>query len=189
MFDRGFKSWCERTAIQHRQELGVKAHEPLDAFALAKNLDVKVKTLHDLQGLSVETKKTLIDEDPDSWSALCISNGTRKLIVLNPTHSAGRQSSDLMHELSHHLCNHQPSPLEVTKEGLLFLHAYEKKLEVEADWLAGCLLLPREALIHIAKRKLDVADASTLYVVSQRMLKYRLDISGVSRQFNVRRAV
>jgi len=52
------------------------------------------------------------------------------------------------------------------------------KLQEEAGWLSGCLLLPREVLISFKKRNLDLTDAPSLFGVSQRMLTYRLCYDG-----------
>jgi len=65
----------------------------------------------------------------------------------------------------------------------MLLKSYDKLQEEEADWLSGCLLLPREALISIKKRNLDLTHAASLFGVSQRMLTYRLATTGVNRQF------
>lgn len=73
--------------------------------------------------------------------------------------------------------------MEVSVEGLMLLKSYDKLQEEEADWLSGCLLLPREALIAIKKRKLQLAEAASTFGVSQRMLNYRLATTGVNRQF------
>ena len=65
----------------------------------------------------------------------------------------------------------------------MMLENYSKKDEEEADWLAGCLLLPRPALVHIKRRVPDLMIAAEQYIVSLAMLKYRLDITGVNYQF------
>ena len=42
MFERGFKTWCERYAAQKRAELGLKPSDPLDPLRLAEHLQIKV---------------------------------------------------------------------------------------------------------------------------------------------------
>ena len=73
--------------------------------------------------------------------------------------------------------------MEVSAEGFMLLKAYDKEQEEEADWLAACLLLPRDALVLIMRRSLDAIEAAELYGVSRRMLTYRLAMTGVKRQF------
>ena len=68
----------------------------------------------------------------------------------------------------------------------MLLKNYDKLQEMEADWLAGCLLLPREALLHIKRSALDDSAAAQIYGVSVQMLTYRLSTSGVNRQLNYR---
>jgi len=88
-----------------------------------------------------------------------------------------------MHELAHHILGHRPNPLDASVGDFLMLHSYDRKQEEEADWLASCLLLPREVLVHIKRREPDTFVAAKKYGVSHAMLKYRLDISGVNYQF------
>jgi Zn-dependent peptidase ImmA (M78 family) len=182
MFERGFKAWCERFSLQKRKELGLHAKDPLDPRALAANLGIKVWVIEQVPELSEKSQRVLLAGD-GGWSAATICVADRKLIILNSAHSVGRQSSDLMHELAHQVLEHRPSALEVSADGIMMLNSYDRKQEEEADWLAACLLLPRDALVHIKKRIPDSTDAATQYGVSRAMLKYRLDVSGVNYQF------
>lgn len=74
--------------------------------------------------------------------------------------------------------------MEVSAEGIMLISEYGKVQEEEADWLAGCLLLPREALVRIKARRTDFSEAALTFGVSTRMLKYRMSMSGVDRQFS-----
>lgn len=186
MFERGFKAWCERYAIEKRTELGLKPADPLDPFKLAENLRIRVWTPHDVPGLDKKTITILLRNDgktPSCWSAVTLIVGRHVVVILNSSHSASRQASDLTHELAHRIRNHTAQEVEVSAEGLMLLKSYDKLQEEEADWLSGCLLLPREALIAIKRRKLQIADAASTFGVSQRMLNYRLATTGVNRQF------
>jgi Zn-dependent peptidase ImmA (M78 family) len=111
-----------------------------------------------------------------------LESGGKKMIILKASNSLGRQSSDLMHELAHHLLDHRPSEVDVSKERLLLLHSYSRLHETQADWLSSCLLLPRPALIHIKRRIKDEVAAAREYQVSLAMLRFRLDVSGVNYQ-------
>jgi Zn-dependent peptidase ImmA (M78 family) len=183
VFERGFKTWCERLSLQKRREFGLRAYDPLEPRKLAENLGIKVWTIDDIPDLSAEAKKTLLQDDAGGWSAATVCLGSRNLIILNPAHSTGRQASDLMHELAHHILGHRPNALDISINGILMLHSYDHKQEDEADWLASCLLLPREALVYIKRHVPDRVAAAMQYGVSQAMLKYRLDVSGVNYQF------
>lgn len=145
---------------------------------------IAVCTTEDFRELSADARRDLDHRDA-GWSAVTLDTGHAKMIIINFTHSQRRRSSDAMHELAHHILEHKPSEIEVSTEGLLMLESYSRKQEEEADWLAGCLLLPRPALIHIRKRIQDYEQAAEQYAVSMAMLKYRLDVSGVNYQFRL----
>lgn len=186
MFERGFKAWCEKYAVNKRADLGLPAHAPLDAFALANNLGVKVWTPTDVPGLSKPSIDILLRSDgktPSCWSAVTIVVNSRILVILNSSHSPGRQSSDLTHELAHHIRGHKAQEASVSPDGLMMLKNYDKLFEEEADWLSGCLLLPRDALVDIKRRGISLADAAEEYGVSLKMLNYRISMTGVNRQF------
>lgn len=63
------------------------------------------------------------------------------------------------------------------------LESYDHQQEEQADWLSGCLLLPRDALVHIKKRRIETSAAAKQYGVSVAMLRYRMGVSGVNYQF------
>lgn len=182
MFKRGFKSWCENVAIQQRRELNLRSVDPLDARLLAKHLGIQVWSAEQVPGLDPESLRTLLREDPDSWSAVTICVGSKDLIILNSSHSGGRPASDLTHELSHILFGHEPARVDVTEDGLLMLNMYDRKQEEEANWLAGCLLLPRDALMLIRRERMDLKIAAKRYGVSPEMLQYRMNVTGVDYQ-------
>lgn len=183
MFERGFKAWCERLSLQKRVALRVKSFDPLNPRALAENLNIRVWSIEQIPGLPPETKQVLLSEDGSSWSAATICLGEESLIILNSSHSPGRQASDLMHELSHHMLNHKPTAMDVSPSGVMLLETYDQRQEEQADWLSGCLLLPRDALVHIKRRKIEIALAAKQYGVSLAMLRYRMGVTGVNYQF------
>lgn len=57
-----------------------------------------------------------------------------------------------MHELARLIVGHRPGRVDITEDGALLLNKYDKQQEDEANWLAGCLLLPRPALLWMKKR-------------------------------------
>ena len=186
MFERGFKAWCERYSAEKRHELGLKAADPLDPLLLAKLLGVTIWTPQDIPGLSLETRNILLRNDgktPSCWSAVTLVMKNRVLVILNSSHSPARQASDLTHELAHRIRGHEAQEVDVSAEGLMLLKSYEKLQEDEADWLSGSLLLPREALLSIKKNGLEPKAAAAKFGVSIRMLKYRMAVTGVNRQF------
>jgi len=186
VFERGFKTWCEKYAAEKRTELGLKPSDPLDPRKLAAHLGIKVCTPHDIPGMTPDLMEVLLRNDgvtPSCWSAVTLVVGSKTMVILNSSHTPGRQSSDLAHELAHRIRGHSTHDMQVSAEGVMFISEYDKLQEDEADWLAACLLLPREALVKIKLRGLDFAEAAKLFGVSLKMLKYRLARSGVDRQF------
>lgn len=186
MFERGFKTWCEKYSVEKRKALGLATSAPLDTVALANHMGVRVWTPHNVPGLSQKSRDILLRNDgrtPSCWSAVTLVVGSKVVVILNSSHSKARQASDLTHELAHRIRGHEAQEVDVSEEGLLLLKSYDKVQEEEADWLSGCLLLPREALASIRRRQLDDQEASAEYGVSMKMLTYRMAMSGVNRQF------
>jgi IrrE N-terminal-like domain len=182
MFRRGFKSWCEETALKVRKQQGLAATAPLSPLVLARELRVEVIQPADLQELPEDVRRRLLGQHSDCWSAITIPGRRRPLVVYNPSHSAARQNSDLMHELAHIFLGHKPTMLFVDPNADLALRTHDKAQEEEANWLAGCLLLPREVLLHIKVTGLSDESACRQYGVSTKMLAYRTNVSGVNLQ-------
>lgn len=180
-FERGFKSsWCENTAESIRSRMGLAKTDPLSPYDLAAYLEVKIINLADVPGISQETVKHLSSVDGDEWSAVTVHCNGTPVIVVNPSHSSARQASDLMHELAHIIRGHQPSKVHI--EGDFALRNFDQLQEAEADWLAGCLLLPRSALFNSAYKREDINDALQRFGVSRSLFTYRMNKTGVKRQ-------
>jgi len=185
-FRRGFKSWCETTALQFRTALGLKAPDPLPAERLAAHIGLRVVDIGLIPGLRADALQQLTVADPSSWSAVMLTLGDSKVVVLNPSHSDGRQSNDLMHECAHVVLNHAPSKALRAATGALMLSAYDKQQEAEADWLAAALLLPRAALLRIVQSGVSSEEAAYQYRTSQALLRMRLNQTGVNLQMRRR---
>lgn len=182
---RGYKAWCERYSADTRGALGLPSTAPLNGRQLAAHLNIRVWTPEDVPGLSDDTRAVLLRNDgtPSCWSAVTLIVGQKTVVIVNSSHSAGRQASDLMHELAHRIRNHEPEEMSISSEGMMLLKAYDKEQEEEADWLAGVLLLPRDALVDIRRRNLPDDDVIKTYGVSRPMYKYRVSMTGLNRQF------
>ena len=184
--ERGFKSRCEEMARTLRARLGLRPIDPLDPLLLAGYLGVEVWSVTEL-GLAKVDEAQLVDIDPDAWSAVTVSAHGRDAIIVNPMHRGGRQASDLMHELAHLLLRHEPSTVFFSDGSDLALRGYNPAAEEEANWLAAALLLPREALVRIRNQRTPTEAACLEFGVSERMFKYRMDVTGVSSQFRRKR--
>jgi len=183
MFQRGFKSWCENTALTLRKQMRITKEAPLNPFDLALFLGVQSITPSDIPTLSQSSKELLLGRESSSWSAVTISKDGTYLIVYNPRHSIGRQASNIMHELSHIIRRHKPSHTLYSKDSGFALRQYNKNLEEESDWLAATLLLPKTALIHIKWSGMTYDQACKKYIVSKPLLTMRMNITGVNRMY------
>ena len=187
-FARGFKTRCENISQSIRTGLALTPTDPLSVDGLADYLGAQIITPYDVPGMQGKALRILLEDDADDWSALTISGHGSTRIIHNPTHSAGRRSSDIAHELAHLLLRHSPSVLMFAPDGTWALRTYDEQQEEEATWLSGCLLLPRPALLLISEANLDLREATERYEVSESLLRYRRDITGVARQLRRRNA-
>lgn len=181
MYKRGFKSWCENTSAALRGELNLGAADAMDPCRLADHLGLVVWKFEEIPGIPIECV-SILRADSDSWSAATVCSGMRRAVILNSEHSHARINSDFMHELSHLILAHTAARMDVSTDGILLLSTYDRAQEDEANWLSGALLLPRDALFHIRKRRLSDDQACALYGCSQDMLAFRFRVTAVDLQ-------
>lgn len=185
--DRGFKSWAERTSLILRGEMGLAVDDRLDPLELASFLELEVWTPHDVPGLPKDVLNQLLQRDPWGWSAVSLSlPNDRGIVIYNPRKSKGRQASDITHELAHFILDHQPATIIISNESDMAMRTFDRKQEDEANWLAWCLLLPREALLSAKIAELTTAQIATKYGVAEPLVTYRLNICGVEAQLRAR---
>ncbi len=184
--ERGFKTRCEEMSRSLRTELGLGPFAPLPAETLASYLGVYLWSVESLE-LTPADVAQLVVNDPDSWSAITVSAAGLEAIILNPKHRRGRYSSDVMHELAHLLLGHEPSTMFFAGQENLALRGFNEDAEEEANWLAGALLLPRDALVRLRARNGPPELACDEFGVSRQMLEFRMRVTGVERQFSRRR--
>ncbi len=182
MFRRGFKTWSEQTALRARQKLKLSASSPLDPLRLAELLGVFVLQPDDLPDLGEEVRLRLASVHRDCWSAITVSDGSHHLIVVNSSHAKTRLNSSVAHEIAHIILGHEPSMMFMNSSSRMALRTYNEDQEEEANWLGGCLLLPREALIAIRRRGRSDDNACAEYGVSPAMLRFRFNVTGVETQ-------
>lgn len=184
---RGFKTEAEREAAQQRQFLGLSINEPLLARRLINYHGLLLLTPQSIPGMKTEHLFQLLEADESAWSAVSILVGTQIAIIYNTSHSAGRQESDLTHEVAHLLCKHEPMYL-VPLPGLpLVLRTYNVEQEDEANWLTGCLKLPREALLWAVRNGMDNTEIATYFQASLQLVEYRRRITGIDKQLGYAR--
>ena len=181
--EKAFKSKAEKTSINYRKLLGLKAVDPLLADDLAECLKIKIINPMHLHGITSEVLNPLVMKKGKSeWSAVTIKSKSSYIIIFNPSHSDFRYESDIMHELAHVICDHNPCKLEDNTPYPFPLIQYDLTQEEEAEWLGACLKLPREALVWAIRKGMDVIQCGEYFKVSNSLLNYRKNVTGIERQ-------
>jgi len=178
---RGFKAEAERISAEIREELDLGLLDRLDPLRLAEHLGIPVFTLRDIarsNGGGTGFLQTLRGIEQDAFSAVTIFLGDRRLIVHNDSHAPTRQASNITHELSHCILEHPPSPV-LSPEGCRY---WDARLEAEADFLAGALLVPRDGALALTKRRSPLASIAERYGVSEPLCRWRINETGVAIQ-------
>ena len=181
---RGFKTEAERIAQLVRQDLGLTPLDRLDCFALAEQWGIPIVSLGELRedGASEENITRLLSAGA-GFSATTICLGSRRLIVYNPRHTAGRRANSLAHEISHMILEHEPRPA-IGVGGCRHWNAQE---EAEADWMASVLLVPRDSALAWMLTNGDIAEGAAHFGVSGDLFRWRVNHTGVMRQVQARR--
>jgi Zn-dependent peptidase ImmA (M78 family) len=189
MFRRGFKSSSEEASLKIRRKLVLASTAPVDPASIAELLAIPILKPQELSDLPQDVCSRLQQDHSDAWSAITVSDGKSNLIVLNPTHAQTRLNSSLAHEIAHVILGHEPSvmflmsqPETVPSQQEVILRTHNREQEDEANWLAGCILLPRDALLHIRRLGLSDDRACSEYRVSPAMLRFRINATGVDVQ-------
>lgn len=184
-FRRGFKTWAEKQGLEYRAALGLRITDHLPANALAGYLKISVFTPGDFPGLQAKHLKHLLNKGKSQWSALTVPHPEGHIVIYNPTHSASRQESDLMHELAHILCGHPAPQLQHIPGFPLGLREYDIDKEKEAEWLGGCLQLPRNSLSWALRRGMDHDSIADHFKASKDMVRFRVNMTGLKRQYGL----
>ncbi len=182
---RGFKTEAERLASSFRERFRCGAEESVPLAELATDLGVDIMPADRLVPLERLRELQQLQDDAFSAATFRRSNGTR-VVVYNPLHSAGRTRSNQAHELSHIALGHTLRTIE--KVGEMSFMTCDVEQEEEADWLGGCLLLPRPVLLAAAYQGKNAAQIADEHETSEQMARFRLNASGVLIQVGRTRA-
>lgn len=186
MLRRGFKSQCEKRALELRRILSRKPTDPLSARDVAQQYEVSVWTPQEVQGIPAGDLQQLLVAGATEWSGFTLRVGLRHLAVVNSSQSSRRQNSVLMHELAHIMLGHDLVSGTFTAGGDFVPSTYNQDQEDEAAWLGGTLLLPRPALLWMRRRRLSDEDAATHFGVSLDLLQWRIRMTGIDYQLGLR---
>lgn len=175
---RGFKSEANHIARQIRDELSLPRTAPLDVRSLATHLGIPVLPLSTLHTDAPKAVELFLRTDMATFSGLTVFEGPRRTIVFNDAHVAGRQASDIGHELAHGLLHHQPTRA-LDGRGC---RQWNSEIEDEATWLSGALLVPEEAALLIVRRGWSLAQAAAEYGVTAKMAQFRINVTGARKR-------
>lgn len=163
-FRRGFKAEAERLALDVRDEVGAGPYGRLAPAQVAEEYGIRMLDLSELAC----TDGGALDDDV---SAVTVVQGTRRLIVVNDGMSRVRQRSAVAHELAHILLEHDPSAI------LDGRRQWQPAVEAEADWLGGCLLVPKGAAIGCAMAGMSDRAVSARYGTSVALARWRMNVT------------
>ena len=169
---RGFKAAADRIAVGLRWQMGLPKHAPIDVGALAARLGIEVVPISSFADVRPGSVGQLVETDVSAFSAVLLPIGKIRVILVNDGHSLPRRNSSVAHELAHALLGHPPRPFDHVNG-----RDFDQGVEDEANWLAGYILIPNAAAVHIVRSGRE-ADACERYGVSDKMLQWRLDTSG-----------
>jgi Zn-dependent peptidase ImmA (M78 family) len=174
-FQRGFKAEAERISLELRAELGLGPHARFDPHALAEHLGVPVRTLRDLAGVAREHVAHFLGRGCNAFSAATIYvSRYKRLIITNPAHALTRRVNSVGHELSHIVLEHEAeAPLQSSGA-----RAWNGRQEREADWLAGCFLIPQQAAHAAALAGRTVDEVAVAFGVSRALASWRMNETG-----------
>ena len=179
---RGFKTEANAIAREVRGELGLAPASPLDVRRLAEHLEIPMIPLSSLRETAPLAADLFLNDGQGMFSGVTVFHGNERTIVFNDAHVPERQASDVGHELAHGLLLHPPEPA-VDGQGCRY---WSRDVEDEANWLSGAMLVPEEAALSVIRRGWPLAVASDYYGVSQKMMRFRINVTGAVNR--VRRA-
>jgi Zn-dependent peptidase ImmA (M78 family) len=161
----------------------------LAAKALATHLEIPLFAPHEIPGITDEILHQLMILDRGKWSAVTIPCNGRGLIIHNTSHAGTRQESNLMHEMSHVICEHKPA--RITPPGVFpwASRSFDADQEDEAKWLGACLQLPREALLWAIGRRMPNQAIADHFHASEAIVRFRRNVTGIDVQLARSRAL
>ncbi len=145
---------------------------------LADYLAIPVQSLSTLRAVAPSAVRFFVGPGETLFSGVTVFEGWRRMIIYNDRHDEGRQQSDIAHELAHGLLLHEPAPaLDDSGE-----RRWDGEAELEANWLAGAMLISDEAAMRIARLGWSEAQAAAQYGVSPAMVRFRLNVTAAGRR-------
>lgn len=170
----------ERIALKIREFAGTPLDQPLNPWKLAPYVKIRVLDLKQIEGLSEETRRTLLGDNGKAWSGGAsrpLPDGSR-LVFLNPNHTRERQAATLMEEICHIILGHSPTKLMTAAETEAALHFrnFDKNQEEVAYAVGAAVLIPYFPLKHAVMAGLNSDKIARRFAVSRDLVEYRIKV-------------
>jgi Zn-dependent peptidase ImmA (M78 family) len=165
MAERWTQEKMREVAAEERGWLGVGLMDPLDPYALAREHGIPVYPIDELpdEYCSRDAVTHFTMKRPKVWSAALVPIGSVRIILENTGHALVRRHSSVAHELSHHFLEHEFGDVLLTDDGC---RRFDKKMEKDATFLAGELLIPYQAALKAAFAEKTNEEVAASYEVS-----------------------
>ncbi len=145
-----FVDKCEEIALDVRGELELGREDIFDPRDLADLLAIQVHTIERFRDFLPDEVRQLTELDAASFAAATVFCETRCLILVNPSQSDSEEALSIAHELAHLELEHEPTWPLFDEQGRR--KRWAKDEELEAEYLAGALLIPRSAVLPVFSR-------------------------------------
>ncbi|EYT91815.1 hypothetical protein ThrDRAFT_02580 [Frankia casuarinae] len=162
-------------AAEIRVEMGIGSFDRLDPYRIAEEYRVPVYPLQELGDHRGQCSEAAIAHFTvtrrTKWSAALVAAGSNRMIIENAAHEEVRRRSNLAHEISHLLLEHEFDTLLLTDDTTCFT---DEKKEKEAQFLARELLISEQAAKQAAFKRLTNEEVGALYDVSSQFAQWRM---------------
>ena len=156
-------------AEEERSNLGLGQWDQLDPYALCEEHGIAIYPLSEIT--SHEAVEHFAASAKSPWSAALVPIGESRVIVENDRHAAVRRRSNVGHELGHFLLEH-PFQTELFAES--HERQFDAKLEKEATFLAGELLVPFRSVERMAFDGWSNARVAVKFGVSEQFAQMQM---------------
>ncbi|MFD5648974.1 ImmA/IrrE family metallo-endopeptidase [Streptomyces sp. NPDC127039] len=177
------KKALQQLALDVRAEIGVGVHDRLDLQHLTEEYMIPVYSVEQLgsDGCSVEALEHFSLRRPEAWSAALVPVGTARFIVENSSHTMQRRRSNVAHEMSHLLLEHEFDGILFADGGCRDLGAEMTAREQEAAYLSGEILIPTKAAVVAALARRTDEEVAAQFDVSLRFAAWRMNATGARK--------
>ena len=175
---RGFKADAERRAESLRKAVGANSSKPLDLIAVASEVGAAVLSAEEL--VDVDRLREIESIQAFAFSACTFEINDKNIIVYNPLRTPERRASDIAHELAHIILEHELSEIQFLND--VPFRTCKADQEEQATALGGTILLPRTLLLAAAKKGISFSQLAQQLQVTDDMVRFRWNTTGVERQ-------